>query len=265
MALFLGALASIVIAALAYYRRQLTAGGALAAVLIGTLVFGCGGWRWGVLLVIFFVTSSALSRFRAPEKQSGVDRGAKGGRRDAAQVLANGGVVAILALLAVLSPADAWFPMAIGSLAAVTADTWATELGGLSRRPPRLIVSGRPVSRGTSGAVSALGSAAAVVGAAVIGLVAGVVSDTLAWWQATIVGALAGTAGAFIDSLLGATAQAVYRCDACGEDTEVAVHRCGRPARRISGWGWLGNDEVNVVASLAGAAFGWLSWRLVGG
>jgi|APTNR8051073442_1049403.scaffolds.fasta_scaffold05715_5 uncharacterized protein (TIGR00297 family) len=265
MALILGALASIAIAALAYYRRVLNAGGALAAVLVGTLVFGCGGWRWGVLLVVFFVTSSALSRFRQGEKKTSLDRGAKSGRRDAAQVLANGGVVAILALLAVLSPADAWFPVAIGGLAAVTADTWATELGGLSRRPPRLFVSGQPVPKGTSGAVTTLGSATAVLGATVIGLAAGVISDTLAWWQATVVGAVAGTAGAFVDSLLGATAQAVYRCEACGEDTEVPVHRCGRPARRIRGWAVLGNDEVNAAASLAGAAFGWLAWRLVGG
>ena len=57
-------------------------------------------------------------------------------------------------------------------MAAVNADTWATELGVLSRTPPRLITSGKVVERGTSGGVSLAGTLAALGGAAVIGLAA---------------------------------------------------------------------------------------------
>ena len=64
---------------------------------------------------------------------------------------------------------------------------------------------------------------------------------------------LAGVVGSLVDSLLGATVQDVRWCDACSRETERRVHRCGRSARPLRGFSWLGNDTVNVVATAAGA------------
>ena len=110
-------------------------------------------------LGIFFVTSSLLSHFKETEKQEAAEKFDKGHQRDFYQTLANGGVGALLALLNGLFPSPAWYAMFTGAMAAVTADTWATELGALSKQPPRLLTTGEVVEVGTSGGVSLLGTA----------------------------------------------------------------------------------------------------------
>jgi uncharacterized membrane protein len=99
---------STLIGGLAYRRGSLSAGGWLGAIITGTLTFGLGGWTWGLALIAFFVSSSALSRFRhaAKERVAG-EKFEKGGRRDLWQALANGGVGAALALASGLTGAPA--------------------------------------------------------------------------------------------------------------------------------------------------------------
>src|SRR5262245_36355815 len=211
-----GLLLSILIGGLAYRRRSLTAGGWLGAVLTGTLTFGFGGWSWGLALVAFFVTSSALSHFRQALKQRiAGEKFEKGGRRDLLQALANGGTGALLALLYGLAgEPPALLALFAGVMATVTADTWATELGVLSARPPRLVPTWRPVEPGTSGGVTAAGLAASDAGALAIGLalLAGELAERGVWRPWLLAAALlGGLGGSLADSLLGATAQAIYR------------------------------------------------------
>jgi uncharacterized membrane protein len=75
----------------------------MAAVLIGGAASGFGGWTWGFLLLLFFVTSSALSRFREADNLKAAKVSEKGSRRDLGQVLANSGVPAGLALVSGLA------------------------------------------------------------------------------------------------------------------------------------------------------------------
>jgi uncharacterized protein (TIGR00297 family) len=257
--LFCVALSSI-IAGIAFWRGSLSTSGAMGATIIGTVTFWFGGWSWGLLLVLFFVTSSALSRFREADKLEAADAFEKSSRRDLGQVMANGGAAAALAVANGLATWDGWFAMFIGTLATVTADTWATELGILSRSQPRLITTGQVVAAGTSGAVSALGTLAALAGGATIGLAAALVPNGLSWWFALLLGPVSGLGGAFIDSLIGATGQRQGYCRSCRAETEARVHRCGTAAELTRGCSWLGNDAVNLLASLGGALLALLFW-----
>jgi uncharacterized protein (TIGR00297 family) len=222
-----------------------------------------------MLLIAFFVSSSALSFYRAREKEPLAEKFAKGHRRDLAQTLANGGVVALLAGLSQLWPQDVWFFAATGAMAAANADTWATELGVLSPRSPRVITTGKKVDAGTSGAVTWLGGASSLGGALFIGLLGGLgllILGQDSVMSGVLVGAatLGGLVGSICDSLLGATVQASYWCDVCQKETESHVHRCGAPTRLVRGWRWLSNDLVNAIASTAGALFtAIVSWAVL--
>jgi uncharacterized protein (TIGR00297 family) len=254
--LLAGLILSALIGGLAYRRGSLSASGWLGAILTGTLTFGFGGWTWGLTLIGFFVTSSVLSHARQAQKRRiAGDNFENSGRRDLFQALANGGVGALLALLYGLAgEPPALLAIFAGVMATVTADTWATEIGVLSPRAPRLVTTWRAVEPGTSGGVTADGMAASAAGALFIGLLAMVLAWAergawLAWMPpAALVG---GIAGSLADSLLGATVQSIYLAAAGGE-TERAVGRDGAPHQLLRGWRAMNNDMVNVLSSLAG-------------
>lgn len=251
----LGLALSAAIALLAYWRRSLSASGAAGAVLVGTTVFGLGGLGWGTTLVAFFASSSALSRYRQGAKAEVAADFAKGGRRDLGQTLANGGAAALIAALSPAFPNPAVLAAFAGAMAAVTADTWATEVGVLGRRRPRLVTSWRPVAPGTSGAISAPGTLAAASGALFVGLVLYAAEPRAAAWVVPAA-TVAGLVGCTVDSLLGATVQAMYWSKRRSKLTERRTEPDGTPNRLARGVGWVGNDLVNFASSLAGAAAG---------
>lgn len=273
--LILGLLLSAGMALLGYWRQALSASGAAGAILVGTLIFGLGGWEWGLLLITFFVSSSWLSHYRKADKGQVAEKFAKSSRRDFGQALANGGLGAILAVVFVRYPDPLLFAAFVGVMATVNADTWATELGILSRVPPRLITTGDEVVPGTSGGVTSLGTWASVAGAMLIGTVAtalvqvGSLLNGDGWSlrasSYTLLAVVGGLAGSLFDSLLGATLQGIYYCDHCAKETESPIHHCGRPAQPLRGWAWLNNDLVNFLASLVGglaaASLAWILWR----
>ena len=262
--LVIALLFSLIVVALFYWRGSLSRSGAAGALIVGTLIFGFGGVAWGVLLALFFISSSLLSHFREEEKKAAAEKFDKGHRRDIGQVMANGGLGSLIAVLSALAPSPVWYPMFIGAMATVTADTWATELGTLARNPPRLITSGRPVEVGTSGGVSPLGTAVSLAGGAVIGLTAALLPGELAPGIALLAGALGGLVGSLFDSLLGATVQQIYYCDVCQKDTERKLHKCGHETRPLRGWSWLNNDLVNLLASLVGGLVAATVWLALG-
>lgn len=215
--------------------KWLTAGGLVAAAAVGAGVT----WRLGVaglaVLAAFFVSGSLLSQLS--ERRSP--------RRTARQVVANGGVALVAALF------GSW-AAAAGAIAAAAADTWATEIGSFSPFPPRLITSGRRVTRGTSGGITVLGTLGGVAGAAVIAALAVRLGPARTTSASLIAGA--GVAGMLVDSLLGATLQGKYECPACDARFERGGTVCHEPVRLTRGWRWLDNDAVNLAGALVGAA-----------
>jgi uncharacterized protein (TIGR00297 family) len=240
--------AAALLAGLARGLGWLTSGGAAAAALIGGLVFWGAGLTGGSLLALFFVSGSLLDKV-PPGRPAAAGASSQHGARNVRQVIANGGWAAVAAAVVPARPETGW-PLLAGALAAAQADTWATEIGMRSGNPPRSIITGAPVSPGTSGGITPLGTAA--------GLLGSVALAGLGWalgLSATVAAsaAAAGVLGMTVDSLLGASLQAAYRCEACRQPTEHRVHGCGRPARRVRGLPAMDNDAVNLVATSAGA------------
>lgn len=227
------------------------------AALVGAVVLTGTGAAGGTVLLAFFVPASAVSRWTEPRGPAWVD--ARGNRRDAVQVAANGGM-ALLGGLAGLGQGDVGLAIVAGAFAVAAADTWATAFGMLSRRDPRLITTGRAVPKGSSGGVSLTGSLGALAGATLVAATAAAVSRSP---RLGAIALLVGFAGMMVDSLLGATLQGRYRCPVCDLPSERTTHRCGAATEWRGGLTWIGNDMVNAVATTFGglaAAAAWL-WR----
>jgi uncharacterized protein (TIGR00297 family) len=271
----LGFVISAAIGWVAYKRGALSTSGVIGAILTGTVIFGCGGWTWGLLLITFFILSSLLSKYKEATKEALAEKFAKGSRRDLAQALANGGAGTLIAIVYWLTHESIlWFAF-VGAMATVNADTWATELGVLSKHPPRLITSGKRVEVGTSGGVSLQGTLATLAGGAVIGLAGALflyVESLIRYTPHMLLhplsclvypgncillpflAALAGLIGSLCDSLLGATVQAIYYSSSREKETEKVIDPDGTPNTLLRGWRWLNNDWVNFISSIIGAA-----------
>jgi uncharacterized membrane protein len=103
------------------------------------------------------------------------------------------------------------------------------------------------------------GTLAALSGAALIAILAGLVSPFGNFWMVTAIAILGGLLGSLFDSFLGATVQAIYRCPKCDKETEKhPLHTCGTQTVQVRGWKWLNNDLVNVGCALMGALIGFV-------
>ena len=252
MQISVGFVLAIIIAYLAYRAHSLNQSGAIAATVVGTVVFGLGGLQWAILLLIFFITSSALSRLFKKRKQGLDEKFSKGHERDAGQVFGNGGLATACVLAHALYPESTigWVGFA-AALAAVNADTWATELGVLNPTSPIMITDLRKrVEKGTSGGISLFGTFASLLGAFIIALPASFFTDN---WSLLSIVTLAGLCGSLFDSLLGATVQAMYYCPTDNKETEKhPLHTCGTQTVHTRGWKWLDNDWVNFACGAFG-------------
>ncbi|KKI88614.1 hypothetical protein WQ54_30950 [Bacillus sp. SA1-12] len=228
--------------------KSLTISGAIGAFIVGFLVYLGFSFQGLLLLGSFFASSSLLSKFQRSKKLSLEDMLVKGDRRDIIQVLANGGVPALLGLLQYTDKIFSEQTLLLGfciSIAAANADTWASEIGTLSKQKPRLLLTLKKVERGTSGAVSILGTCAAIAGASFISI--------FAWFMfslslhLTVLIIAFGFLGNLIDTLLGQTFQLKYKCKVCGKITEKQYH-CETSGIKQTKFSFLNNDAVNFLS-----------------
>jgi len=241
----ISALVAAGVAGIAGLLRWLTPGGAIAAAVVGGAILEFGGLWWAAALLAFFVSGTLLTMIGRQQKTQPEHRG-RG--RTAAQVLGTAGIAALAsgawAMNLTPSPVRALLPAAfLGALAASAADTWATELGMLSLHRPRLITNWTSVPTGTSGGVTLIGSLAGVAGAVFVAAI-GSQGQPREWTAAWIAGVIA----MFVDSLLGATVQASFR-----RPDGSATEDPGRGAALVRGIVWMTNPVVNLLATLAGA------------
>jgi len=234
----------------------LTPAGALTATLVGAVILWPLGGAGLAALGAFFVGATTISRLAPDPARDRLD--AKGSRRDALQVLANGGPAALGALLEPALPgAGLWI---VGSsLAGAAADTWATAVGAWSPTAPRHILTGLPVPPGTGGGVTWYGSLGGLLGAFTVAAATTLAGGPLALfpWALGV-----GMLGMLADSLLGAAWQGRFHCATCDQPTERAVHRCGTHTDLVGGYRRLTNDGVNFAATFLAGALGLLGWSL---
>lgn len=248
-----GIVLSLIVAVLSYRVRFLTLSGSAATFLLAAFIFGFGGIKWSIPIMAFFILSSLLSKFRKNINSRVEEYFEKSGVRDYMQVLANGGVGGILVVLNLIYTSDLFYLVYISSLAAVCADTWATEIGTLRKTRTYNILTLKPVHQGVSGGISIAGTAGALMGSVVIALSGSVFVyyDPFSYFTVVI---LSGLFGSFLDSLLGATIQAQFECSVCGKVTEKIYH-CKETTLHKSGLSWMNNDIVNLLAGFGGILF----------
>lgn len=249
MTLLFFLLAAVVFGGISYRMQWLSAGGSLAASAFGFCLLWLGGWAWVVPLMVFFGTSSVLSKVGKKGVKSGKEGKKRDDIRNAVQVLANGGVAWVMLILFGLTSNAFWYAGFVGSLAAATADTWATEIGRLAGGQPRHILTGKIIDKGLSGGITWQGSSGSMVGALLIGASCVPFYDNSLLF-CIIMGFLAGMAGSLLDSVLGATVQAKYEDVQSGLITEK--EEPGVTVKKVSGFRWITNDLVNVFCTLAG-------------
>jgi uncharacterized protein (TIGR00297 family) len=223
--------------------HSLSISGAIAAFFVGVFISFGFEWKGLVLLGVFFVSSSLWSKFQNQKKESLHEKVEKGECRDYMQVLANGSVPALISLIYIFSPSTIWLEMFIVSLAAANADTWASEIGSISKQPPRLITTWKMVEPGTSGGVTILGTISALAGAFFIAMVSYFLWRDIHFLYITLFGFL----GSMIDTWLGAVWQKNYRCAVCGLETEKKQH-CGHVTVGLKGFRFMNNDMVNWLS-----------------
>lgn len=254
----------LLIAFYAVKAKALTVSGGVAAVCVGGFIALGFGLQGLLLLSLFFFSSTLLGKFKQKQGREEEQIVEKGNCRDAMQVIANGGIPALLAAIYLFVPSELLICGFVASIAAATADTWATEIGSLSKQHPFHVVKWKRVAPGTSGAVTLLGLAAAFAGSFLI-----VVLAIFLWWGSyynshLLLFALivSGFVGNFFDTIMGASCQVIYHCPTCGRETERSTH-CDRPTVHKYGVKWLNNDSVNIICTFTGALLGFISGLLL--
>lgn len=245
--------------AISHRLRWLSSSGSIAASVFGFCLLYWGDLSWLLPVLVFFATSSILSKIK--KRSLAFDHDAlseeKEDVRDAKQVLANGGVAWLLFMVYQIEPNQMLFAGFVGAFAAATADTWGTEIGRLAKGSTRSVITGKSVPRGESGGISWQGTLGGFVGAAIVAFVA--VGDDILLGLAI---AVAGVWGSLVDSFLGAALQVRYRDIKTGEITEKKMK--DEPAyEHLKGIKWLDNNMVNFCCTVSGAAIASLIGRML--
>ncbi|MCU1310269.1 MAG: putative rane protein [Candidatus Angelobacter sp.] len=204
-------------ALLAWLLKGVDISGALTGGAVAFIFYAFAAWRLFAVLLVVFVITLAATKIGTAHKRTVEIRASYG--RSGSQVMANLFVPAVFLLLAdiVITPYVA-LGAAIASLAELAADTVSSEIGEAFGRPTYLITTWKRAETGANGGLSLMGTIAGIGAALTVGASALVlILGPRAWLCA-----VAGAAGMFMDSLLGAT---------------------------LENRGWLNNDAVNLLST----------------
>ncbi len=231
-------LAMVLVSILLYRSNILTKKGAFGAYLLGVYLFGILGLNWGIPVAFFFVTSVIFTRIRASIDRKVEDTG----QRNIWQVIANifGAIVFSVLFLIFAQPIFKILFMTV--VAAVIADTWASEIGPLFHKKCFSIAHWRTATSGVSGGISIAGTLAAFSGSFLVAL--------LSWsgllqgidFRMVMIIAMSGFLASFVDTILGAF-------------VEPHLEQMSYFTRKKGVASISPNDVVNLLASSTAPAF----------
>lgn len=209
----------VVIGIMVYAKKAIDLLGTAFMVIMGVIIIFApnAGVNWLFLIFMFLILGLVFTRYKHSYKK---EIKIYEGTRTIRNVVSNGIVPFVMA-------AFGNYGGFIGSIATATADTMASEVGITST--PRLITTFKKVPPGTDGGISVIGTFAGIIGAALIGITAyllGIYPNPIKTMEIAVV---SGTAGCFIDSILGAVLESKK---------------------------YLNNEHVNLIATVCGAFIG---------
>jgi uncharacterized protein (TIGR00297 family) len=274
---------SVLLSLHGYSKKSLDLSGAVAAFFVGVISLG-SSYRFGILLLLFYYSSSKLTKLKEDIKAKLEDEYLAGGQRSFVQVFASSLFAVIVCALYVIycgedrnidfsDPSvmlsNQFACLIVAHYACANGDTWASELGILAPSRPRLVTSLflREVPPGTNGGMSVRGTMASLFGGLFIGLAYSLLaffylprSDRSHMEQLAMMivfGGLSGVVGSLLDSLLGATLQASYY----SREKKKIVKRmdaADRSVERICGTDVLSNETVNFLSIGLTMVLSWL-------
>ena len=234
--------------AVAFFSRLIAYYGAILAAFLGSLfyfAYGVGGILFVLSCYAALVAVSLISKWLKNDL-SDVVKKTKG--KDIVEVLANGFWAIVATGLFLLTENAVFFAVSLMTVSAGFVDSFASDVGTLSRKVPYDIFRRRRVARGVSGGVTLLGSLASLTGALLFALA---IVLLLEWKIFRILPiTLILYAGAWVDTALGSLVQVKYCCTVCGKTTEKEEH-CGKAASIVGGCRYINNDTVNILSNTA--------------
>ncbi|OWK17076.1 TMEM19 [Cervus elaphus hippelaphus] len=235
-----------------FKKKSLDHSGALGGLVVG-FILTIANFSFFTSLLMFFLTSSKLTKWKGEAKKRLDSEYKEGGQRNWIQVFCNGAVPTELALLYMIEsgpgeiPIDfsrqhtaSWMCLSLlAALACSAGDTWASEVG--------------PVLS-TNGGVTMVGLASSLLGGTFVGIAYFLtqlvfVNDldiSAPQWPIIAFGGLAGLLGSIVDSYLGATMQ----FSGLDESTGMVVNSPGKEVKYIAGKPILDNNAVNLFSSV---------------
>tara|TARA_B100000809_G_scaffold91900_1_gene90384 strand:- start:1283 stop:2065 length:783 start_codon:yes stop_codon:yes gene_type:complete len=255
----LALLLSLVIGIFSYKRKSITVSGFITLITICSLFVFTDKIELLAIIFYMFASSSLLTKI-FPHDSTTEKIVAKSGARDYIQALANLGTATALFLLYILTVNNIFLIGMIGSVASANADCWASEIGGSSKKMPRMITNLKPIQKGISGGITLLGTMGGFFGCIFILLMSYLTIDitlqeSLFSFNGIIATFIGGISGLFLDSYLGAWFQALYL-----KDNELTEKPNGHLTKGIV---WINNDMVNFLSTLFASMISMLLFSII--
>ena len=208
----------VIVGILIYIKGALDLLGSIFMIIMGIIIIFTAGVNWLLLIFAFLILGLLFTKYKHEYKKK---MGIYEGTRSVKNVISNGIVPFVMA-------AFGNYAGFIGSIAVATSDTLASEIGVVDKNP-RLITTFKKVPPGTDGGISPIGTAAGIVGAGIIGILAYLLGISADPFTALKIAIISGTFGCFVDSILGAV---------------------------LESRNYLTNEHVNLLATVSGAILG---------
>ena len=221
--------------AITYFGKHLTLFGAIL-ISFAVALFGCIG-LWDLLIVLFVSYGILMIVDKATNKQKG---------RSAKQIVSNGTPALLSVILFILTDERIFIIVYAVGIGEVFADSLASDIGILSKRAPRDIITWKRIAPGLSGGVSLLGTVVSFAASIAFGGLVYLCIDISIRELLTII--LLPFLGCIVDSVLGSRVQPKYICAMCNLCTDDKLH-CKTQAKQAGGFRWIDNCAVNFISN----------------